>query len=136
MGPARALLPTVAAVSLGGACGALARYAAGAQWPTQAGGFPWTTLLVNTLGCALIGILMVTVVARWPHRRLLRPFWGTGVLGGFTTFSTYAVDVERLATGGAIATATSYLLLTPVLAILAATLAARAGRRVLDRRVT
>jgi len=133
MARTRSLLPVVGAVSGGGALGAVARYTAGLAWPTTTAAFPWTTLVVNTLGCAAIGLLMVNVVERWPHRRLLRPFWGTGVLGGFTTFSTYAVDVQHLASSGRWATATAYLVLTPVLAVLAAALTARAGRRLIDR---
>lgn len=126
----------VGAVSAGGAVGAAGRYAATVSWPTAEGGFPATTLAVNVLGSALIGILMVAVVELWPHRRLVRPFLGTGVLGGFTTFSTYAVDVQHLATAGRVATATAYLLLTPILAVLAATLTARATRRLISWRST
>jgi CrcB protein len=50
------------------------------------------TLLVNVVGCFLLGVL----VARWPEARWLRPFVGTGVLGGFTTFSTFALETDRL----------------------------------------
>ena len=76
--------------------GAGARYAATIAWPTAQAAFPATVFAVNLLGSALIGILMVSVVQMWPHRRLVRPILGTGVLGGFTTFSTYAVDVSQL----------------------------------------
>src|SRR5206468_23399 len=55
-------------------------------------------MAVNVLGCGLIGVLMVLVGELWTGRRLLRPFLGTGVLGGFTTFSTYAVDLQHLFT--------------------------------------
>ncbi|MFC7764441.1 fluoride efflux transporter FluC [Catellatospora bangladeshensis] len=60
-------------------------------------------------GCALIGVLMVLVNEVWPGHRLLRPFLGTGVLGGFTTFSTYTVDIVRLIDSGAPAVAVAYL---------------------------
>lgn len=88
--------PVIGAVAAGGAIGATARYAASLLWPTGAGTFPWTTLTVNAIGCALMGVLMVLITEVWPAHRLLRPFLGTGILGGFTTFSTYAVDVQRL----------------------------------------
>lgn len=130
----RELIPVVAAVSAGGALGAGARYATTLSWPTAQAAFPATVFAVNVLGCALIGILMVSVVQLWPHRRLLRPFLGTGVLGGFTTFSTYAVDVQQLATAGQVGTAVAYLLFTPILAVLAATLTARATRRLITWR--
>ncbi|MFC7219608.1 fluoride efflux transporter FluC [Streptomyces polyrhachis] len=96
----------LAAVSVGGALGALARYGAGEVWPA-----PWGVLGVNVLGCALIGVLMVLVTerggARWGHP-LLRPFLGTGVLGGFTTFSAYAADVVHLLDEGRAALASAY----------------------------
>ncbi|WP_371653842.1 MULTISPECIES: CrcB family protein [unclassified Streptomyces] len=89
--------PVLAVISAGGALGASARYGLALAWPVRAGGFPWSTLLVNVLGCALIGVLMplISEGGRRAHH-LVRPFLGVGVLGGFTTFSTYAVEVSRL----------------------------------------
>ncbi|MGW6060769.1 fluoride efflux transporter CrcB [Streptomyces sp. NPDC055189] len=112
--------PVVAVVAVGGAIGASARYGASLIWPTAPGTFPTTTLLVNVVGCAVMGAFMVlfTEVMRRPHR-LLRPFFGTGVLGGFTTFSTYAVDIERLVESGHAGTGLAYLGVT-LLAALAA----------------
>ncbi|MGW2678341.1 fluoride efflux transporter FluC [Streptomyces sp. NPDC001436] len=86
------------AVAAGGALGAAARYAVALLWPAGPAGFPWATLWTNVAGCALIGVLMALISEggrRAPHP-LLRPFAGTGVLGGFTTFSTYALDFSRL----------------------------------------
>lgn len=126
--------PVVAAVALGGGIGAAARYGATLLWPTPAGAFPWTTLAVNVLGCAVIGVFMVVICeARSPHR-LLRPFFGTGVLGGFTTFSTYAVDIQRLVADGAAATGLAYLALTLFAALAAVWAAAVGTRRLLFRR--
>ncbi|MEW1928700.1 MULTISPECIES: fluoride efflux transporter CrcB [unclassified Streptomyces] len=122
--------PVVAVVAVGGAIGASARYGASLIWPTAPGAFPATTLLVNVVGCALMGVLMVvlTEVRASPHR-LLRPFFGTGVLGGFTTFSTYAVDIERLVEGGHARTGLAYLALTLLAALAAVWSAAWATRR-------
>jgi CrcB protein len=126
-----ALLATVAA---GGAIGAAARYGAGQAWPTDAGRLPVTTMVVNIVGCGLIGALMVLLgELRRPHR-LLRPLLGTGVLGGFTTFSTYAVDLQRLLAGGHAWTAMAYLVGTPVAALTAVWASARATRRLLGGR--
>ena len=86
----------LAVVAVGGAIGATARYLIGLAWPTPAGGFPWTTLAINIVGCAVIGVFMVLITDVWTPHRHLRPFFGTGVLGGFTTFSTYAVDIQQL----------------------------------------
>lgn len=102
----------VAVVALGGALGACARYGATLIWPTAPGGFPWTTLIVNVVGCAVIGVFMVVISEVWTAHRLVRPFFGTGVLGGFTTFSTYAVDIERLVDAGRARTGLAYLGLT------------------------
>ncbi|MFD7860764.1 fluoride efflux transporter CrcB [Streptomyces sp. NPDC059783] len=121
----------VAVVALGGAVGACARYGASLLWPTPAGGFPWTTLVVNATGCAVIGVFMVVISEAWPVHRLVRPFFGTGVLGGFTTFSTYAVDIERLVDGGRARTGLAYLALTLCAALAAVWSAVWLTRRAL-----
>ncbi|MDG9719649.1 fluoride efflux transporter CrcB [Streptomyces sp. DH24] len=126
--------PVVAVVALGGGAGAAARYAASLTWPVPAGGFPWTTMWVNIAGCALIGVLMVAVTELRATHRLVRPFLGTGVLGGFTTFSTYAVDIEKLLDGDRVATSLAYLAATPAAALLAVWGAVTASRRVLKWR--
>nr|WP_222623641.1 CrcB family protein [Streptomyces buecherae] len=126
----------LAVVAAGGALGASARYGAGLLWPTEPDAFPWTTLGVNVVGCALIGVFLVVLQEAWQAPPLVRPFVATGVLGGFTTFSTYAVDVERLVHDGEVATALGYLALTPLAALTAVWGAAAgtdrllAGRRV------
>jgi CrcB protein len=84
---------TIAAVAVGGAVGAVARYGLATALPTTPGAFPWTTLLINLTGCALIGAL---AGSRFGRHTLLRPLLGTGVLGGYTTFSTYAVETRTL----------------------------------------
>lgn len=134
--PLRGQWPVLAAVSVGGAIGACARYGAGLLWPTAHDAFPWTTLLVNAAGCAVIGVFMVLITEAWSPHRLLRPFFGTGVLGGFTTFSTYAVDVQRLVTGGQAATALAYLAATLLAALGAVWIAAAGTRRLLGWRAT
>ncbi|MFE9836639.1 fluoride efflux transporter CrcB [Streptomyces sp. NPDC005551] len=126
--------PVVAAVALGGGIGAAARYGASLLWPAQTGGFPWTTFGVNVVGCAVIGVLMVLITDVWAAPRLVRPFFGTGVLGGFTTFSTYAVDTQRLADAGHAPTGFAYLAATPCAALAAVWLAVTATRRTLTGR--
>ncbi|WP_239079392.1 CrcB family protein [Streptomyces sp. SID7909] len=85
------------AVAVGGAAGACARCAAERLWPTGTFAFPWTVLLVNTVGCFLMGVLMVTLKLRFPRApRLISPLLGTGVLGGFTSFSHYMDNVRQL----------------------------------------
>ncbi|WP_406014217.1 fluoride efflux transporter CrcB [Streptomyces sp. NBC_00984] len=121
----------VAVVALGGAVGACARYGATLIWPTAPGGFPWTTLVVNVVGCAVIGVFMVVISEVWTAHRLVRPFFGTGVLGGFTTFSTYAVDIQRLIDGDRVRAGLGYLGLTLFAALAAVWSAVWATRRVL-----
>ncbi|WP_129841656.1 CrcB family protein [Streptomyces sp. RFCAC02] len=128
--------PVVAAVSVGGAIGACGRYGAGLLWSTPAPGFPWTTLLVNITGCAAMGVLMVLITdLRSPHR-LVRPFLGTGILGGWTTFSTWSQDLERQLDDGRAAAALAYAGLTLAGALLAVTLAATGTRALIRHRET
>jgi CrcB protein len=116
----RADVPLLAAVCLGGAVGGGARYGLGA-WAGSGGRDLELVaiLVVNTVGCGLIGVLTVLAAEAFADVRLLRPALGTGVLGGFTTFSTYAVDVVALAEQGRWAPAVGYLVATPVLAMVA-----------------
>lgn len=126
--------PVLAAVAIGGALGAAARYGASLLWPTAAGTFPWTTLLVNVTGCAVIGVFMVLITDVWTVHRLVRPFFGTGVLGGFTTFSTYAVDTQHLIASGEAGTGLAHLAATVVAALAAVWCSASLTRRLISRR--
>ncbi|MET9609677.1 CrcB family protein [Streptomyces sp. NPDC006512] len=120
----------LAAVAAGGVAGACARYGAGLLWPARPGAFPWTTFWINVVGCALIGVLMALIAegGRTAHP-LVRPFAGTGVLGGFTTFSAYALDVSRLLDEDAAAVALAYAGLTVAGALAAVWAGASATRR-------
>jgi CrcB protein len=124
----------IAVVALGGALGATARYALSLHWPTPPGGFPWATFWTNVIGCAVIGVFMVVITDVWAAHRLVRPFFGTGVLGGFTTFSTYAVDIQKLVDHGRPGTGLAYLAATLLAALTAVWLASAAARRVLKWR--
>ncbi len=120
----------LAVIAAGGALGSLARFGVQRLWPAAPYGFDWATLTVNVVGCGLIGVLMVLVSDVWSGRRLLRPFLGVGVLGGFTTFSAYAVAVPRLITTGHPALAGAYLVGTAAAALGATWLGVVAARRV------
>ncbi|MFI7278063.1 fluoride efflux transporter CrcB [Streptomyces sp. NPDC049879] len=127
--PGRSEAQVLAAIAVGGAIGACARYGAGLLWPVRSGAFPWTTFAVNLTGCAAMGVLMVLVTERFTTHRLLRPFLGTGVLGGYTTFSTYATDARHLLSDGHTVTAVLYLAATVTGAVAAVLAAARLTRR-------
>ena len=132
----RALDPGVLAViALGGVAGAEARFALERAFPAGDGAWPATTFGINLLGSFLLGALMVllTELLTAPHR-LLRPFLGVGVLGGFTTFSTALVEVPELMRAGRPYLALLYLLGSAVGALLAAALGVLLARAVGGRR--
>jgi CrcB protein len=108
------------AVAVGGALGAVGRYGLSVAVAHPTRGFPWSTFVTNVTGCLLIGMLMAYITE--PSRfapRLVRPFLGVGVLGGFTTFSTYTVETQQMLAAGVPLSALSYLLGTLVLALVA-----------------
>ena len=75
-------------------------------------------------------MLVVVLLERWPHSRYLRPFLGVGILGGFTTFSAYALDLRTLVAADRLSLAVTYLAGTLIAALLAAWLGIAAARRV------
>jgi CrcB protein len=88
-------------VALGGALGSLARYFMASRIQTATGwNCPLGTVLVNILGCFLIGILYVLLVARPDPRHELRALLITGVMGGFTTFSSFSLETVTMAMNG------------------------------------
>lgn len=114
----------VAAVAAGGLLGGLARYGAAAWFGTA----PLVTFAVNVLGCVAIGALGALTVEAHAGHPLLRPFLGTGVLGGFTTFSGYTMDAQRLLASGRVLAASAYLGGTVVAALAAVQIGVILGR--------
>lgn len=96
-------------ISAGGALGSLARWGVGELLPWSGDGFPWATFVENVSGGFALGVLMVLLLDLWPARRYLRPFLGVGVLGGYTTFSTYMLESRDLLAGDQAGTAFAYL---------------------------
>jgi fluoride exporter len=89
-------VPVLGVIAVGGGIGSVLRYSLARALPTGAGDFPVATLVTNLLGSLLLGALVVAVTEVWRPHRLLRPALGTGLLGGFTTFSAFAVEVRGL----------------------------------------
>jgi fluoride exporter len=118
MPPGSTAPAVLGAVAAGGALGAAARYGLATTWPVD-GGFPWATLGTNLAGCLLIGVLMRLVTAHPRAHRLIRPFLGAGLLGGFTTFSIQTLETTNLFTRGRPWLAGGYALGTLVGAVVA-----------------
>lgn len=121
----------LAVIALGGVLGSLARWGVDVAFGERdPGHWPWATLVVNVVGCLAIGLLAARLPADrgawWP-----RPLLITGVLGGFTTFSAYAVETGLLIEEGAPLLAAGYLAITVVAGLLAVQLGTRlaGGRR-------
>lgn len=110
-------------VAIGGMLGTAARLGIGLLVP-DAGGFPVATLIANVVGALLIGLL----AARLPGSSDRRVFLGTGILGGFTTYSAFAVGTIGLWSQAPLLAA-SYAALTIVLGVAAAVAGMRIGRR-------
>jgi fluoride exporter len=86
----------LAAIGTGGTLGALARYAILRGWPVTSGQLPWSTLVINVSGSVLLGVVVTLVIERWPPTRYVRPFFGIGVCGGYTTWSTFMTEAALL----------------------------------------
>lgn len=84
--------PVIVGVAVGGALGATARWAIGESWERDPGGWPWATLVVNLVGCVAIGF----AARRVTRDTVAWAFVVTGLLGGFTTFSAFAVELNDL----------------------------------------
>ncbi|WP_051247763.1 fluoride efflux transporter FluC [Nocardioides halotolerans] len=97
---------TYLAVALGGALGAVLRWALGDAVP-DGGGFPWTTFAVNVSGSLLLAVLPALAAVR--RRHVLAAGLGPGLLGGYTTLSAYSEQTRTLLAAGDAATALLYL---------------------------
>jgi CrcB protein len=108
-------------VALGGAVGTGIRAALADAFPAH-DGISWVILAINVVGAFCLGLLLEALAHRGPdvgRRRRARLFVGTGVLGGFTTYSTLADDTARLLDVGRWGAGSAYGLLSVVLGLLA-----------------
>jgi CrcB protein len=123
-------MPVTVAVALGGAVGAVARYSLDRLIERRSFAvFPWSTFTINVTGCLLIGVVIAALVDRHDTPAWLRIGLVVGVLGGYTTFSTFAQETLGLLEEGASATALLYAFGSVgvgVLAVYAGTLIGRA----------
>ncbi len=105
-------------VALGGAVGASLRHLTGLAALRLIGpGFPWGTLAVNVVGSFAMGVFIELLARRLEASNELRLLIGTGLLGGFTTFSAFSLDAVVLWERGEAASAVGYIAASVVLAI-------------------
>ncbi|MGI8901435.1 MAG: fluoride efflux transporter FluC [Nocardioides sp.] len=117
----------VVVVAVGGAVGAGLREIVTLTFPTPSAQFPWSTFSVNVAGSFLLALLPAFAVVR--RRPLLPPLIGTGVLGGFTTFSAYSEQTRTLYVAGQQQAAGAYVLSTLACCLVAVALASRLSDR-------
>jgi CrcB protein len=122
---------TMAAIFVGGAVGTMLRYLLEVHHPIGPGGFPWPTLVVNLSGSFVIGLILP--LTEHVSRRLpvVRPLFVVGLLGGWTTYSTLAVEATLLAKDGRAVTGLAYLAATVVGGVGLVMIGHDAGRRLL-----
>lgn len=114
----------LALVALGGAIGTAARALLAAAFPAH-DGISWTILVINVVGAFCLGLLLEALAHRGPdvgRRRTVRLLVGTGVLGGFTTYSTLADDTAQLLDVGRWTAGSGYALVSVVLGLVAVAL--------------
>ncbi len=121
-------LALLAAIAAGGVLGAEARYGLSVWWHNEPDQWPGATFAINVSGSLLLGALMVILTELRSAPRLLRPFLGVGVLGGFTTFSTAMIDVHHLLAAGRPVAALAYLFASAAAALVAAAAGAALAR--------
>lgn len=115
-------LSVLLGVAGGGAIGSLLRFAVGRLLPTAPGAMPWSTIGINVLGSFALGALAGVSLARPDASPALRAFLGIGMLGGFTTFSTFSVETIALAQEASVLRAVLYVLVSVGVAVAAAAL--------------
>jgi CrcB protein len=111
-------------VGVGGAVGSMLRYGVGLWLSTTR--FPWSTLSVNIVGSFALGVLLTYALGRWSTT--ITTSLAVGVIGGFTTFSTFAWESFTMTQAGEISRAAVYLTLSLVGGVLAALAGYAAGR--------
>jgi fluoride exporter len=110
----------ILAVAIGGALGSVARYVVGIEAGRLFGtDFPWGTLIINVSGSFLIGVFAALFATKWSLPQSARVFLIVGICGGFTTFSTFSLDVWYLIERGQLLASAAYIVASVVLSTVA-----------------
>ena len=109
----------LAAIYVGGVAGALARVGLAQALPHGVGSWPWATFIANMVGALLLGYFVTRLQERLPLSAYRRPFLGTGICGGLTTFSTMQVEIVQMLDAGEPGRAMAYAAVSLVLGVLA-----------------
>ena len=125
-----ARLRVLGVVALGGMLGAPARYGLARALPVRPGEVPWATLWTNLAGSFLLGLVLAVLAARLPAHRYARRFLAGGVLGAFTTMSTFQVEAALLLRDGHAALAAAYVAASVAGGLVLAATGLALGRRV------
>ena len=102
----------LAAIFAGGVIGALARLGLVEALPSTPGQWPWATFVANVVGTLALGYFTTRLQERLPLSAYRRPFLGTGVCGGLTTFSTMQIEVLQMLDAGRLALAAAYAIIS------------------------
>jgi CrcB protein len=100
------------ALIVGGFVGAVLRFEIGEWMPNSADGFPWSTLLINFVGCLFLSWFLTITLRKIQLRPEIRLGLSTGMTGSFTTFSTFSVESVHLLTSGHSFMASLYIILS------------------------
>ena len=122
-------MPIQLAVAAGGALGALARYLVDRSIEARAFSlFPWSTFTINLSGCFVVGAVVAALVDRHDTPEWLRLGLVMGVLGGYTTFSTFGQETLDLIEEGRLAVAVTYAVSSVAIGVAAVFAGSRLGR--------
>lgn len=128
------------AVGLGGMLGGGLRWSVSALLPHSGPGFPWATFVENVSGSLVLAAVMVLILetgalGRGRIERYARPFLAIGVLGGYTTFSTFAAETIALTRSGATPVAVAYVTASLAVGLVAVWVGLRIGGRLARWRI-
>ncbi len=117
------------AIFIGGMAGAVLRYSLAELYPVVPGRFPAITFIENVSGAFLLGLMLPLILERWRPVRLAHPLFCTGLLGSFTTFSNFSLELVNLLEAGRAPLAAGYAAASILGGLLAALIGMNLARK-------